>query len=313
VKACGLKAYPEGVEVSPAVSVIIPAYNSAGTIARALDSVLAQSYRDFEIIVVDDGSRDDLESALTAYSSRITLVRQPNSGASAARNAGARMARGELLAFLDADDFWHERKLELQVQAFERRPEIVLCWTQEVHWFPGEACPEMAIPHGTSVEPIFSSCFEEIFANPYLGTPGVVMPKRIFLQLGGFREDLRCAEDVDLWLRAASLGDTALIPWPLFCVVVSPNSLTATQPEGTYRDNLRVIDDFCSEHPDFARLHRVLVRRVKSRVYENWGSSLLVDNQPRRAMTVLWRSLRQLPSARAAYLLAKACVGSARS
>jgi glycosyltransferase involved in cell wall biosynthesis len=297
----------------PAVSVIIPAYNSAGTIARALDSVFSQSRQDFEVIIVDDGSSDDLEGALAPYRDRITLVRQANAGASAARNTGARIARAHLLAFLDADDFWHERKLELQLAAFALRPETVLCWTEEMHWWPGTPCPIVPIPPGVTPEPVFSDRFEEIFAHPYLGTPGVMMPKQTFLELGGFREDLRSAEDIDLWLRTAHLGLTALIPWPLFYVVGSPTSLTSTHRDGTYRDNLRVVDDFCKVHPLFAQAHRALVQRVKSRVYEDWGSSVLVANEPRRAVGLLWQSLRHSPRKRAVYLFAKACIGSLRS
>src|SRR5262245_42395210 len=108
---------------TPLISVVIPAFNSAATLPRALASVFAQTCTQYEVIVVDDGSTEDLVAALQPYRARINLVRQSNAGAAAARNTGVRHARGKWLAFLDADDFWHRRKLELQLQACEARPD----------------------------------------------------------------------------------------------------------------------------------------------------------------------------------------------
>ena len=100
----------------PKVSVIIPAYNAAPYLAETLASVFAQSYPDYEIIVVDDGSTDDTLAVLEQFADRITLIRKPNGGPASARNAGLRQARGELLAFLDGDDLWLPDKLAAQVE-----------------------------------------------------------------------------------------------------------------------------------------------------------------------------------------------------
>lgn len=291
----------------PAVTVIIPVYNGAATIARALESVFAQSFRDFEVVVIDDGSTDDLDDQLAPFRSRIDLIKQSNRGASAARNSGVSCSRGRLLAFLDADDFWHERKLELQVSAFERRPDIVLCYTDQRHWYPGEPNPYVPIEEGTIPEPTYSSDFNKLFASPYLGTPGVMIPRTRFVELGGFREDLKSAEDVDLWLRCAAFdGTIARIPHPLFYVVVRRGSLTAKRGEGTYRDNLQVIDDFCAAHPDFARTQAQLVRRARAKIYEDWGSGALQRGDSRAAVRLLLSSLRCSIGGRASYLCAKA-------
>lgn len=291
---------------TPEVSVIIPAYNSAATLPRALDSVFAQGFRDFEVIVIDDGSKDDTSAVLAPYRERVRVIKQSNEGAAAARNHGVRQACGRLLAFLDADDFWHPSKLGLQLVAFGERPDIVLCWTGHGVWQPGEPKPSTDISDLGPTRPQYSSDFNSIFLQPYLGTPGVVMKKSFFTELGGFRQDLRSAEDIDLWLRAAYLGPTAQIPCPLFYVVATSGGLTSLHGDGTYRDNLRVIEDFCFAHPQFAALSPSIVKRAKARVYEEWGSSALAQGDFRAAAGLLHRSLKNRLGIRASYLWTKA-------
>jgi glycosyltransferase involved in cell wall biosynthesis len=295
----------------PTVSVIIPAYNSAATISRALDSVLRQSVPASEIIVIDDGSQDELESALQPYRERVLFLRQQNAGPAAARNNGARNARGRLLAFLDADDFWHPRKLELQLAAFRERPDISLCWTRGRRWTAGIAGDEELAPELT--RPQYISEFAEVFKAPYFGTPGVMMPAEVFHRLGGFREDLQSAEDVDLWLRASYGKVTARIPAQLFCIVGSPTSLTQTSKEKVFESNLRVIEEFCLAHPDFLRTHGAVVKRARAKVYENWGSGELLRGDIPRARTLLLSSLQNRISLRAVMLLSKVMLRGALS
>ena len=109
---------------TPVVSVVIPAYNAAWCVRKAIDSVLAQNFRDFELIVVDDGSTDDTASELASYGSSIRVISKPNGGMSSARNAGIAQAGGEFVAFLDADDWWLPSKLERQVALMRGRPEL---------------------------------------------------------------------------------------------------------------------------------------------------------------------------------------------
>ena len=106
------------------VSVIIPTYNRANLVCRAIDSALAQTHPDIEIIVVDDGSTDDTAERLAIYDQRIRVIRQPNAGVGAARNSGIALAGGEFIAFLDSDDDWLPWKLSAQIAAFQQRPEL---------------------------------------------------------------------------------------------------------------------------------------------------------------------------------------------
>jgi GT2 family glycosyltransferase len=111
------------------VSVVIPTYNRDGIIGRAIESALAQTYSDLHVIVADDGSSDNTRAVVEAYGSRVTYMRQPNAGVSAARNFGMRHAQGEFIAFLDSDDGWRPWKIEAQVAALRRHPEAGLAWT----------------------------------------------------------------------------------------------------------------------------------------------------------------------------------------
>jgi glycosyltransferase involved in cell wall biosynthesis len=287
------------------ISVIIPAYNAAGTIVRALNSVLAQSLGPHEIIVIDDGSKDDLAAVLQPYADRVRLVRQQNSGASAARNHGARLAQAPLLAFLDADDFWHSQKLEIQAAAFSARPETAYCWTAGRRWRDGDADPTHDSVPKNLAAPIYVTDFAKIFARPYLGTPGIVIRRDVFESLGGFRENLTSAEDIDLWLRAAYGRTIAHVRAKLFYVVAQPHSLTATHMERTYQDNIRVIDDFCASHPDFARREGAAVKRARAKVYENWGSGTFIKGDLGSARRLLLLSLQNRMSLRALHLMAK--------
>ncbi|MFC1826131.1 glycosyltransferase family 2 protein [Thermodesulfobacteriota bacterium] len=114
------------------VSVIIPTYNRALMLKEAIDSVLAQDFQDFELIVVDDGSTDQTSEILNAYREDITVLHQHNQGVSSARNAGVTAASGSLVAFLDSDDLWLPRKLSHQIDFFIANPEAQICQTEEI-------------------------------------------------------------------------------------------------------------------------------------------------------------------------------------
>src|SRR6266545_3624012 len=117
---------------SPRVSVVMPAYNAAPTVGQALDSVLSQTFRDFEVVVVDDGSTDHTREVLAGYGDRIRMFDKVNEGKPAStRNLGVREARGELVAFLDADDCWRKEKLERQVGVFDGRHDVGLVYTAD--------------------------------------------------------------------------------------------------------------------------------------------------------------------------------------
>src|SRR5689334_9621809 len=121
----------------PLVSCVVPVYNGERYLAEALDSILAQTHRPLQAIVADDGSTDGTAAVAAAYGDRVLVLRQANAGPAAARNLGLAAARGEYVAFLDADDLWHPRKLERQLARFRARPQLDYCVSlMQNFWMP---------------------------------------------------------------------------------------------------------------------------------------------------------------------------------
>lgn len=176
----------------PAVSVIIPAFNASKTIALTIDSVMAQTLLPLEILIVDDGSSDNTVTIAEAYPAPVKVVRKANGGPASARNLGARMAKGEWLAFLDSDDLWLPRKLERQM-ALAADPNIAI-----VH------CP--ALDSNYHVPEYLD--FDTLWRQNVIINSSVVMRRTVFEELGGFDEDraLISVEDYNMWLRTAAAG-----------------------------------------------------------------------------------------------------------
>ncbi len=202
----------------PSVSTIIPTYNRPAFLREALASVLAQTYRDSETIVVDDGSanaardatRQIVEEYVRARSRPIRYLFQPHRGVSAARNRGVAASRGELLAFLDSDDVWQPEKLAHQVAFFEAQPTAQICQTQET-W----------IRHGVRVNPRnthrkpHGDIFVQSLAHCLVSPSAVMLRRALFERTGGFDEQLPACEDYDLWLRISVREPVYLIDTPL--------------------------------------------------------------------------------------------------
>jgi len=196
--------------VNPLVSVVIPAYNRAGMLREAVDSVLAQEFRDFELIVVDDGSTDETPRLLDAYGRQIAVVRQPNRGVSAARNAGVAAASGRLIAFLDSDDLWLPAKLASQVQFFDSHPDALICQTEEI-WIRNGRRVNPRLRHKKRSGMIFEPSLQLCLVSP----SAVMMRRNLFDVVGLFDETLPACEDYDLWLRVGCRLPVHLIDAPL--------------------------------------------------------------------------------------------------
>lgn len=222
------------------VSVIVPTYNRSAWIGATLRTVLAQTHRPHEIIVVDDGSADDTASVVAGFGSEVRYVRQDNAGVSAARNHGARIATGEFLAFVDSDDLWHPRKVEIQLLALRQTG---------AHWsitgcdviglddnviagregFP--AVFPLFHDEGTSPTDFFTQYFRrdaveaggalfEVFAGDayeplFLGNFGLpsssMVARGLFEQVGGFNPAFRIAEETEFFHRIAAAAEVAIV------------------------------------------------------------------------------------------------------
>lgn len=211
-------------ERRPAVSVVIPAYNAGWCVRKAVDSVLAQDCRDFEVIVVNDGSTDDTAAVLAEYGHAIRVIDQPNGGMSHARNAGIRAAYGEFIAFLDADDWWLPSKLGRQVAMLQARPELGFCsCAARVEDMDGVLVNLWQCPQWQGS--LLAYLFQGGASVP--GSCSAVLARRhLVLAAGAFDETLRGAEDPDLWIRLAAITAYACIAEPLVVILRRPGSVS---------------------------------------------------------------------------------------
>lgn len=212
--------------MKPEVSVIIPTYNRAHVLKRAMDSVLNQTERSLELIVVDDGSTDGTKDLVTAYSDvrvRYLHVRE-NMGPSRARNLGALQAEGEYIAFQDSDDEWHERKLEKQLQLFREDKTgagMVYCSFCKRYEDKEVRYPPENLPWEMKSGKIFPT----LLYRPLAGTPTILIPKTVWQEMNGFQEALKCFEDWELTMRIALRYPVLLLDEPLVTVYSMGESL----------------------------------------------------------------------------------------
>jgi glycosyltransferase involved in cell wall biosynthesis len=183
----------------PLVSVVIPTFNYGHLVGEAVESVLAQTYPHVETIVVDDGSTDDTRQRLARYGDRIRYHYQPNAGLSAARNTGIELAQGELIAFLDSDDAFHPRKLEIQVDWMQRHPSIGLCAADFL--LAETPCWEEVDVERIAAKEI---TIYQLVMKSQFGACGVLSRRRCFQVSGHFDPALRSVEDRDMWIRIAA-------------------------------------------------------------------------------------------------------------
>ncbi len=190
----------------PHFSVIIPTYNRYGLLKRAVDSVLNQTFGDYELIVIDDGSTDDTPRVEIEYRGRIIYIRQDNCGVSKARNGGILIAESPYIAFLDSDDVWFPEKLREQYDFIKSNPDILIHQTEEI-W----------IRNGKRLNPMNKhkkkggAIFLESLARCMVSPSSVVVKREIFDRFGLFDEKLPACEDYDLWLRITARERVGLI------------------------------------------------------------------------------------------------------
>jgi len=230
--------YRVSSKVTIPVSVVIPTYNRAATVQRAIDSVLAQTYLYFEIIVVDDGSTDNTDAILNErYGDRIRLLHQPNMGQSAARNTGVRAAKYDLIAFLDSDDYWLPGKLEAQVPLMTDKT-VVLSFT---NWWKGKDSSgqdyfsQAGLNFGPG--PVILDCPLRIMARRQgtgVLTSVTLCRKRAIQRVGGFDERMKIYEDTRMWLRLSFEGKFAVTSEPLAVWVTTDQKSRITKPANCY-------------------------------------------------------------------------------
>jgi glycosyltransferase involved in cell wall biosynthesis len=192
------------------VSVIIPTFNRKELLERSINSVLSQTWPNFELIVVDDGSDDGTASFVHRKYPEVICIFQENRGAAAARNAGIKAARYQLLAFLDSDDCFDKKKLALQVKAMQRQPSCLVSHTQEL-WYRQGIILNQKKKHRKESGDIFRRSLELCA----VGMSTIMARRELFDAVGLFDESLPCCEDYDLWLRVSAGYPFLLVDAPL--------------------------------------------------------------------------------------------------
>lgn len=221
---------------SPKVSTVIPTYNSAKSVVRAVESVLAQTWPVQEIIVVDDGSQDDTRSVMEPFSDRVRYVHQDNAGSSAARNTGIEQATGDWIAFLDADDTWRPTKMEMQISVLEEHPNLAWIAGAYDNVTKGEFLAACKPPTQAAFaeESVIGDAIQLFAEGGSIWTGTVMIRRDVFGEVGDFDVAQRTSHDLDLWLRIA-------VPHPKLGWVSrtladyeinNPDGLTTTSVEG---------------------------------------------------------------------------------
>jgi glycosyltransferase involved in cell wall biosynthesis len=290
----------------PTVSVVIPAYRASKTIGRAVSSLASQDHRPDEILVVDDGSPDDLAEALAPFGDSVTLIRKPNGGAASARNLGIDHARSDVIAFLDADDYWEPTKLARQVQVFRDHPEVGLVAARYFEEEP--ARPRTLRP--AKNEALFSRVLkpsgEAVFDLMEQVWTTAVAVRRELLDNQRFVPGLEPAEDRDLWIRLIESTAVWLDPEPLATWVLEPGSLSRSSLDVDCSNMLRVV------HRHRRLLGRRGFRNWESYVFRRWAAGHLGQGRPEEALSPSWRRLTIQPgSAEAWWIFFKSAALSA--
>jgi len=286
----------------PSFSILIPTYQSADTVAGSIESALAQTVPAHEVIVIDDGSTDDLGAALAPYMDRIVLVGKENGGGASALNAGAEAASGEFVAILDADDAYDPRRIEAMAGLAAARPDLDLVTTDARFVVGGQGVGSFLADNPFATEDQRRAIFESCFVG---GWPAVRLER--LREIGGFDESLRTGYDWDCWLRLLLAGAGAgLVERPYYEYRLHPGSLTGNRVSSLW-DRVRLLEKAArdpslrdEEHPALKRA----LRRHRSRATVAEARAKVDGEAPdaRLGRRVLARGVE--PRARAAAMLA---------
>lgn len=282
MKSCGTSTS------SKLVSVVIPTFNCATYLAECIRSVLNQTYKNIEIIVVDDGSTDNTQEIIECFHGQIIYLYKRNGGVSSARNAGILKASGDYLALIDADDLWVPEKIAEQVEYLERRQNLAMVVT-DVQYIDENGSP-LELFQRRSIIPYDGLVLEYIFQRPFLFPSSLLIRKEVINNVGFFDERLKTAEDIDVFLRIANNYGIGLIEKPLLKYRKLNNSLS-TGLDG-YKNILFVLTKFINEHPEFEQNHRQSVKIAFSNTYEDYGRHLLWKGHCSEAICQLKNAMR---------------------
>lgn len=278
--------------MTPAFSVIIPVYNGAATLARAVDSVLAQHWPVHEVIIVDDGSTDATAAVARGYGDRVRYVRQDNAGVSAARNQGARLATGDWLAFLDADDWYYPDRLKCHAEWIAvdptldfltgdydyRRPDgSRISGSMEIHPAGGQMLRKA---DGAERVVMVAEELESFVADHFGDTHTLSVPRQRFIELGGYPTGYRVCEDVFFLVRLCAVSQRiGVVCQPMAAYLIHEGSATRKNPLQAQRDNVTTLRALLGLSGRFSNpIRRGIASRMRN-ARQDLGSALLRAGQ----------------------------------
>ena len=283
------------------VTAVIPTYNYARFVGRAIDSVLAQTYPGIECVVVDDGSTDDTPAVLARYAGRIQVISQPNRGVSAARNAGIRAARGDGIALLDADDVWKPTKIAKQVALLQGAPDVsvVGCGIEVVDGAGRRIREVLWEPPGQGTAALREMAVRRTWVGG--SDSGALLRRQVFDDVGLFDETFVAAEDLDMWLRIAVRCRIANVP-EVLSVIHQHGTGSFRDPEKMERSQRQVYEAAARRWPEV--FDSLTLRRIRARIAADAGLELAHHGRHGRAVTQYLRALRAWPLERQTWYLA---------
>ena len=297
----------------PRVSVIVPTYNSARFLGRAINSILAQTYTDYEIIVVDDGSTDDTRDVLRPFRDRVRYFFQANRGAASARNLALAQAGGELIAYLDADDMWYPPRLETEVAFLDSHRECGLVHSDATIIDERDHVLHPAYNADTLREVPHGHCALSLLRQCHVHVPTVLERRDCIDRVGGFDERLTCSEDYFHWIRIAMDGmAVGYIPEPLALYRRSTSSLSSS-PRRMLKDYVIIFEALLADRSRLLEAGQEAMSIARGRLYvarRDLAYLDRLDGHTANALGHTIRLVRHWPMRLELYVdLLKTCVG----
>lgn len=275
----------------PLVSVVIATFNLAAYVPLAVKSVMDQTYKNIEVIIIDDGSTDDTREAVRPYLNdpRVRYLYQENKGQAAAKNYGVRESRGEYIAFLDADDMWMPEKLEMQLPLFSRSKLVGVVFSRSLY------IDEKGVECGIVNQELFRGRVSgPLLIDNFVGFGSSVVRKECFDRLEGFREDVRMGIDYDLWLRFSTQYEFDYVDRPLLCYRVWSGQMS-NDCKGRYLNGIETMKRFLRAFPGV--VDKSVESEAWAHTYVGFGQCVhRVDRRLGQALNLYLRALCHKPS-----------------
>ena len=283
----------------PLVSVVITAYNRAWIVSEAIDSVLRQTYKNVEIVVVDDGSSDNLAEVLEPYGDKIKCYSKDHGGCASALNKGYEMASADYIALLDSDDVWHEEKLEKQIKALTGPGDFDLC-INDIQ-IMDEDSNYLRLTNLRKHIPKDGIIFEDMLRQPPMTSSYVMFHRRVMDYIGPFSETLKTGIDYDFLMRASAFFRFAVIAEPLTYYRYSPDSMKKLFSGS----RLTSLTQFQEKFPEKAAEYANEIKEARARYHLNYADDLLWHRYIKAAQCELKQSLAESSSSEAWKMLIK--------